>query len=155
VYRIPGPLSDLLAPPNDRIAADLVNGVATDEELSALPSHPQAVMTAQAVRAMLADPTHPLWLAARDNNAYDWTPRAPLRMYYGGADRDVLPQNALTAAARMRANGATNVAAVSVGATLDHAGAVLPATIAGKLFLDSLRRGPAPALVAAAGRRGR
>jgi hypothetical protein len=140
VYRLPGPLSDYLAPPNDRIAADLVGGVATDQQLSALPSRPQAVLNAQAVRAMLADPRHPIWLAARDNNAYDWTPRAPLRMYYGGADRDVLPQNALTALARMRANGARDVAAVNVGAGLDHAGAVLPATIAGKLFLDSLRR---------------
>ena len=62
-------------------------------------------------------------------------------MYYGGADRDVYPQNALTAESKMKANGARNVAAVNVGATLDHGGAVLPATIAGKLFLDSLRRG--------------
>jgi hypothetical protein len=153
VYRLPGPLSDLLAPPNDRIGADLVNGVATDQQLSALPSRPQSVMSAQAVRAMLADPSHPVWLAARENNAYDWTPRAPLRMYYGGADRDVSPQNAQTALARMRANGATNVAAVNVGATLDHAGAVLPATIAGKLFLDSLRRGPGITAIAAAGGR--
>jgi poly(3-hydroxybutyrate) depolymerase len=150
VYRLPGPLSELLAPPNDRIAADLVSGVATDQQLAALPSRPQSVTGAAAARAMLADPAHPVWLAARDNNAYDWTPRAPLRMYYGGADRDVLPQNALTAAARMRANGAANVAAVNVGASLDHAGAVLPATIAGKLFLDSLRRTiPAGALASA------
>ena len=152
VYRIPGPLSELLAPPNDRIAADLVNGVATDQQLAALPSRPQAVLGAAAVRAMLADPGHPVWLAARDNDAYDWRPRAPLRLYYGGADRDVLPQNALTAAARMRANGAADVAAVNVGASLDHAGAVLPATIAGKLFLDSLRRGIPRGALASRGR---
>ncbi len=150
VYRLAGPLSDYLAPPNDRIAGDLLNGLATDQQLSALPPRPQSVMTAAVVKAMLADPAHPVWLAARDNNAYDWTPRAPLRMYYGGADRDVPPQNALTAQTRMRANGAADVAAVNVGATLDHAGAVLPATIAGKLFLDSLRRTLAASAVAAA-----
>jgi hypothetical protein len=41
----------------------------------------------------------------------------------------------------MRALGAKNVAAVNVGASLDHGTAVLPATIAARLFLDSLRRG--------------
>jgi hypothetical protein len=140
VYRM-APLSALVAAPNVATAAHLRDGVATSAELAALPSHPRDVLRADVVQAMLASRDHPVWLAARDNNAYDWTPRAPLRMYYGGADRDVYPQNALTAESKMRANGAPNVAAVNVGASLDHAGAVLPATIAGKLFLDSLRRG--------------
>ncbi|MBV9879372.1 MAG: hypothetical protein JO180_02705 [Gemmatirosa sp.] len=141
LYAIAPRLSDLLASPSDRVAAHLRDGTATDAELATLPSHPRDVLRADVVAAMLSNPDHPVWRAARDNDAYDWTPRAPVRLYYGGADRDVPNENALTAAARMRANGAANVAAVNVGATLDHAGAVLPATIAGKLFLDSLRRG--------------
>jgi hypothetical protein len=141
VYRIAPQLSDLLATPNDRIAAHLRDGTATDAELATLPSHPRAVIRADVVQAMLADANHPVWQAARDNDTYDWAPRTPIRMYYGGADRDVPKENALTAATRMRANGAPNVAAVNVGESLDHGGAVLPATIAGKLFLDSLRRG--------------
>jgi len=141
VYRIAPKLSDLIAPPNDKIAADLRDGVATSGELAQLPSHARDVLRADVVQAMLADRDHPFWRAARDNDTYDWTPRAPARMYYGGADKDVYPANALTAESKMRANGARNVAAVNVGATLDHPGAVLPATIAGRLFLDSLRRG--------------
>ena len=141
VYRMAPKLSDLLAPPNDKIAADVRDGVATSGELAQLPSHARDVYRADVVAAMLANPNHPFWLAARDNNAFDWTPKAPVRMYYGGADRDVYPQNALTAESKMKANGAKNVAAVNVGANLDHPGAVIPATIAGRLFLDSLRRG--------------
>jgi hypothetical protein len=140
VYRMAPKLSELVAPPNDAIAAHLRDGVATSAELGQLPTHPQAVLRTDLVTAMLADRDHPYWRAARDNNTYDWTPKAPLRMYYGTADRDVYPANALTAESKMKANGARNVAAVNVG-PLDHAGAVLPATIAGRFFLDSLRRG--------------
>ena len=122
-------------------ASSLRDGVATSDALASLPSRPRAVLRADVVQAMLANRDHPFWLAARDNDATDWVPRAPLRMYYGGADRDVPPQNALTAESRMRANGAHAVAAVNVGASLDHGGAVLPATIAARFFLDSLRRG--------------
>ncbi|AHG88298.1 secretory lipase [Gemmatirosa kalamazoonensis] len=141
VYRMAPKLSDLIAPPYDVIAAHLRDGVATSGELAQLPSHARDVLRADVVQAMLANKDHPFWAATRDNNTYDWTPRAPLRIYYGGADKDVYPANALTAETRMRANGARNVAAVNVGANLDHAGAVLPATIAGRIFLDSLRRG--------------
>jgi len=141
VYRIAPRLSDLIAAPYDRVAADLRDGVATSDEIASLPSRPQSVLRADVVQAMLANRDHPFWLALRDNDATDWAPRAPLRMYYGGADRDVYPQNALTAESRMRANGAHNVAAVNVGASLDHGTAVLPATIAARIFLDSLRRG--------------
>ena len=41
----------------------------------------------------------------------------------------------------MRAAGAPNVAAVNVGAGLDHAGAVVPAIVAGRIFFDSVRAG--------------
>jgi len=70
-------------------------------------------------------------------------PKVPVRLYYGGADIDVPPQNALTAQGIMRARGAASVTAVNVGATLTHGSAVLPATIAAKRFLDSLRVRPA------------
>lgn len=141
VYRIAPKLSDLIATPYDRIAADLRDGVASSDAVASLPSRPQQILRADVVAAMLANRDHPFWLAARDNDGTNWAPRAPMRLYYGGADRDVYPQNALTAESRMKALGARNVAAVNVGASLDHAGAVLPATIAARIFLDSLRRG--------------
>jgi hypothetical protein len=141
VYRVAPRLSDLVAAPYDAIARRLRDGAATDAELRSLPSRPQQVLRPDVVQAMLSQRDHPFWLAARDNDGTDWAPRAPLRMYYGGADRDVYPENALTAESRMRARGARNVAAVNVGATLDHGTAVLPATIAARFFLDSLRRG--------------
>ena len=150
VYRLPPPLGALLAPPHDRTARALLAGVATGAERATLPARPRAVLQPEVAAAMLADTAHPVWRAMRDNDVHDWRPRTPLRLYYGGADRDVPPENARVAEARMRARGAPDVAAVNVGARLDHALAVLPATVAGRAFLDTLRRRlPAPAGVAA------
>ena len=75
LYRLAPRLSDLVAPPYDRVAADLRNGVATDAQLASIPSRPRSVLRAEVVQAMLAQRDHPVWLATRDNNAYDWTPR--------------------------------------------------------------------------------
>jgi hypothetical protein len=148
VYQLGDAPSALFAPPHDAAAAAVVEGTLSAAQRSALPPRPQGVLQPAALQALLADRDHPLWRALRDNNAFDWTPRAPLRLYYGGADRDVPPQNSVTAETRMRANGARNVAAVNLGAALDHAGAILPAVRAGKLFVDSARRALPPALLA-------
>jgi hypothetical protein len=145
VYQLAPSPSDLFASPHDGTAAALVEGSLTPTRLLALPDTPRETLRPATLRALLAEESHPLWRALRDNDAYEWAPRAPLRMYYGGADRDVHPSNATTAEARMRALGARDVAAVSVGASLGHGGAVVPAVRAGKLLVDSLRRTLAPA----------
>lgn len=152
VYRLDPPLAALLAPPHDRTARSLIGGTSTGAERATLPARPRDVLRPALAAAMLADSAHPVWRAMRDNDVHDWRPRAPLRLYYGGADRDVPPENALLAERRLRARGAGDVAAVNVGARLDHGLAVLPATVAGRFFLDTLRRRLAPARTGAGAR---
>ena len=48
------------------------------------------------------------------NSLTDVTPRAPVRLYYGSEDKDVVPQEALGAAKAMAARGG-DVRAVDVG----------------------------------------
>lgn len=140
-YGLTASLGGVFVPPADATAAALITGGVTSAQLAALPGQVRAEFQPALLAALAADATHPLWRALRDNDLLDWAPRAPTRLYFGGADRDVDPSNAPTAAAHMRAAGATNVAAVNVGAALDHGGAVVPATIAGRLFFDSVRAG--------------
>ncbi|MDF1506090.1 lipase family protein [Roseisolibacter sp. H3M3-2] len=149
VYQLAPTAGAFFLPPSDVAATAVVEGAFTPQLAASLPARPRGVLQPDVLAAMQAQRDHPLWRALRDNTAYDWTPRAPLRMYYGGADRDVFPQNALTAEARMRANGARNVAAVNLGAALDHPGATLPSVLATKLFADSVRRTLAPAVTLA------
>ena len=48
------------------------------------------------------------------NSLVDVTPRAPLRLYFGSKDQDVVPEEARDAAREMRARGA-DVTAIDVG----------------------------------------
>ena len=140
-YNLTANLNGLFIPPADATAAALITGTVSSAQLGALPAQVRSEFQPTFLAALAADSTHPFWRALRDNDLLDWAPRAPTRLYYGGADRDVDPTNAPTAAAHMQAAGAPNVAAVDVGATLDHGGAVVPATVAGRLFFDSVRAG--------------
>jgi pimeloyl-ACP methyl ester carboxylesterase len=91
------------------------------------------------VIAVQTDSLHPLNVALRDNDVYDWAPQARLRMYYCEADEEVPYQNALVAKAAMQANGAANVDAISAGETLDHDGCVFPTFFQTKLYFDLYR----------------
>jgi hypothetical protein len=74
-----------------------------------------------------------------ENDVSDWAPRAPVRMYYGGADTDMPPIVSTGTAARMHARGADAVA-VNVGDALDHATAGGPCTVQALLWFRSLTR---------------
>lgn len=142
VYNL-GPLSNFLVAGAVPTATAMLNGTVTDAQLATLPRTPRDLLVPSFLGKISLDTNDLFWQALKDNDTYDWVPRVPVRLYYGGADLDVPPQNALTAQGIMRARGATSVAAVNVGATLNHGTAVLPATIAAKRFLDSLRVRPA------------
>jgi hypothetical protein len=91
----------------------------------------------------LHDPDYPLSRALRNNQTYDWVPTAPLRLYYGDADRDVAPINATFAADYMHMHGAssTDVLAVElVGPNhelLNHGTALWPSIIATRQWFDT------------------
>ena len=78
--------------------------------------------------------------ALRANDALDWAPRAPIRLYYGDADLDVDPSDSRNAARRMTAAGG-NATAVSVGPH-DHGGAVLHALPLVRDWFDRLSAPP-------------
>ncbi len=52
--------------------------------------------------------------AAKDNDIYDWKPKAPLRLYHGDADDLVFYFNSVNAFKAMQARGATNVEFVTL-----------------------------------------
>lgn len=83
-----------------------------------LPSNPRDMFSADVLRAFDANGQHWFLDALAENNVSDWTPRAPVRFYYGGADSEVSPKESRRAAEQMRARGA-NVEAVDVG-PLEH-----------------------------------
>jgi len=137
VYNL-GALSQFVRPEAISVTNAILNGSATDAQLATLPRTPQDLLVSTFVAKIAVDTNDLFWQALVDNDVYDWKPNTPVRLYYGGADIDVPPQNAITAQGIMLARGTESVAAVNVGSTLTHSTAVVPATLATKRFLDSL-----------------
>lgn len=105
---------------NDRLISTLI--------LEEGRSVPKLMLQPEVLDGILNDPMHPASVALRDNDVYDWAPKSPTRLYYCTADEQVWFENSLTAEAVMKANGATDVEAISKG-SLSHGQCVFPAVL--------------------------
>jgi hypothetical protein len=88
-----------------------------------------------ALEGLMAE-DHPFFIAAQDNDLYQWVPESPLQMYYCTLDEQVFYENALVAEAWMNENGSTSVTTVNGGA-LDHGGCALLAILGGTVWINS------------------
>ncbi|MDP2123759.1 MAG: alpha/beta hydrolase [Parvibaculum sp.] len=120
------PVESVLTPEHAVLVEDLFgNPHAPDEIVAALPAEPRRMFNAEFLAAFDAGGANWLLEALAENDISDWRPEAPVRLYYGEADRDVVPEEARNAERAMRARGA-DVTAVSLG-EVDHDGAMLVA----------------------------
>ena len=137
IYDLAPRLSDLMPPPYDSVALRAsTSGMSSARMADLLAPVPRDNLRPEVVAGVLADREHPLARALRANDVYDWTPRAPVRLYFATADRSVPPSNSRTAQARMRERGA-DVRLIDLG-RLSHGGAVVPALAGARIWFDSL-----------------
>jgi hypothetical protein len=130
-------LSDIYRPGYDTLVQDFLDqnislGQLNDRLINKLTqdfgaSIPRMIFLDSVQTLIRTDSTHPFNVAMRLNDVYDWTPQAPMRMFYCEADDQVFYQNSIFADSVMNARGAADVKAVSVGATLNHVGCATPA----------------------------
>jgi len=93
------------------------------------------------IQNILADTdrdSHPINIALRKNNVYDWVPLNPVRMLYCGNDSMVSPVNSTVTLDTMISLGATEVEALNVMANGDHNSCFIPATTHALAWFDSL-----------------
>jgi hypothetical protein len=113
------PLDSLLVEPYVQTVPVLFDGNHDWEDFTnGLPDHPRKLFRSEFLEAFDAGGDHWFLDALALNGAYDWTPAAPVRVYYGDKDIDVLPEEALRAVAAMSERGA-DITAISVG-PYDH-----------------------------------
>ncbi len=81
---------------------------------------------------------HPVRLALKANDTYDWVPKAPTRILYCKADEQVVYTNAIFADSVMRARGAQNIFIKDLNSAFSHGQCVEPALLNSVLFFKSL-----------------
>jgi hypothetical protein len=108
------PLDSVLTPESAALVERLFAGAKPQEILEGLPKIPRTMFNPDFLEAFDHNGSHWYLDAFAANSLVDVTPRAPLRLYYGSMDRDVLPDEALNTARIMRERGADAVS-IDVG----------------------------------------
>jgi len=98
-------------------------------------SIPNKMIQDEVLADILEDDNHPVNVALRDNDVYDWAPKAETRLLYCEADDQVAYENSIIARDKMIENGADQVLALDLGSDLDHGECVTPAIISFSLYL--------------------
>ena len=132
-----GELSNLIKEPYVNIIQTFENGnitlwnlntaLITLLENNAGGVYPKEMIRDEVLNAIIEDENHPINVALRDNDVYDWAPETYTRLLYCTADDQVAYENSLIAQDTMQANGANDVLAIDMGPTLDHGQCVQPA----------------------------
>ena len=133
------PLESLFTDDAAMLVKELFDGLhAGDDIMKQLPSTPLPMFRDRWVQGYRAGESSWFRDALEENEAFDWAPRAPLRLYYGEADVDVHPNDALFGAEKIRDRGG-NVEVVSVG-QFDHASVVYHAVPLVQEWFDRVRK---------------
>lgn len=106
------------------------------EIIAALPKAPRSLFNAAFLEAFDHDGRHWLLDAIAANEVSHFTPRAPVRLYYGARDRDVSPEESRTTARMFQARGA-DAAAIDIG-PFDHNASILRAGPRALAWLETL-----------------
>jgi len=136
------PIESIIEAPYAESIPKVFDGEHSEEEVEAgLAPKPRPMFGKQ----FLDDYDHgrPTWLlkAIAENESYQYKPNAPIRMYYGDADKDVSPADSIAAAEAMRALGG-DVTAISTG-NYDHVGSIVHAIVPIRRWFDEIAAGAA------------
>lgn len=82
---------------------------------------------------------HPFLLAMRDNDVYDWAPKAPTRIFYCKADDQVTYRNSVLADSIMQLRGAKDVKSADVQSNANHGQCVQPAVLQTVFFFGGIQ----------------
>jgi len=108
------PLDSVLTPEYATVVERVFAGAKPKEIVSSLPADPRRMFNQGFLDAFDRNEGHWYLDSFAANSLVDVTPRAPIRLYYGSKDMDVVPEEALAAARAMRARNA-DVTAIDVG----------------------------------------
>lgn len=131
------PLNSILQAPYDSIVPKIFDGNHSYRQMmSQLPKHADHLYTKAILNDLKSGKQD--WFTDRlaENQTYDWRPSVIFRIYFGSADKDVSPMDAISAYRQMKQLRG-NVQLVSLG-NLDHLQSAFSALPKTRAFFDSL-----------------
>jgi len=136
-YGLPGLANSAIKPEYQKAARALYLNEITWEE-SKLPTRLSDFLEPDFIRSSSAGTTR-YWQIVRDNQAWQWRLRTPLRTYWGGADEVTPEYIASLPVASQKSMGGAPAAAVAAGEKATHRGTFLKALADQKAWFDALR----------------
>lgn len=100
---------------------------------------PKYMLQDSIIEAVINQPDHPLNIAQKENDVYDWVPQAPTRLFYCMADDQVIYRNSIVADSVMNLRGAPDVEAKDIDSELTHVDCAPPAGFETLLFFLEIR----------------
>jgi hypothetical protein len=121
VYHFYNQDSDIYVHPYDSILPPLFNGQNRNYQINAyMPSVPKHILRQDQIDSLQNDSTNFIRMLLKKNDAYNWSPTSPIKLFYCPSDAEVPYQNSIAAYTHFAQNGSTMVDTLNVGSTLDH-----------------------------------
>lgn len=143
IYDLADTLEELLAEPYRRTLPPVLDSAHNPLEISSrMPADVFSILRPDYLQDFRTNIQNPLRQAFLDNNTYDWTPKAPLKMFHCSGDIDVIFANAEVALQRFTEGGACCVSLVDPGApkALHHDSCSMPSLLGVLEWFESLRQ---------------
>ena len=139
-YRIYDSPAKFLAAPYSTNLYPLFDGTHSESEPNTiLPSAPISILLPDVLQAFLADEMHPFRVALKDNDLYNWTPKAKMRMFHCAGDKTVPYANSQVALNAFHARGAMQVELVDPFPLADHTAGSYFCLLGAKEWFETMR----------------
>lgn len=103
-------------------------------------SVPGRILQDSILTILASQPEHPLSVALRANDVYNWSTYTPTRIFYCTADDQVPYTNSIIARDTMTANGSTDLQAIDVNPNANHGSCYNPAMTQTLLFFANFQQ---------------
>jgi hypothetical protein len=140
IYNVFQSLSDPFPAPYSTTLPQLFEGGALSlPQINAqIPQTPRLMLNESFILDFETNPSNKLRTRLRENNNFDWSPRAPMRLFHSTQDDQVPFENSVKAYNAMRDCGASGVI-LDTSASGLHSQAAIPFLISGLYWFDALR----------------
>jgi acetyl esterase/lipase len=137
IYGFKDKMKEVFIAPYNRQVKKIDNGTLNFEEMYLLlPETTQELMQANFL-SELKSGLHPMYQIMEGNNAYNFLPKTPTRLYHGSEDKLVPYSMSEMTCARMKLLGTADVEVVNVGA-YNHPDSLVPSLLMQKEWFESL-----------------